>query len=111
MRSSDAQKSEVHESTDDASTSPASNARQGIDTTHDHNRAGADYQRGEPRERTRTNVTGVGPAEADDASNAPPGHLDLNADLSKDDSFYPTEVHPTKTPPDAPDQSTENLSP
>ena len=111
MRDSDAQKSEVHEVTDDASTSPASNTKQGIDTTHDHTRAGADYQRGEPRERTRTNVTGVSPAEADDASNAPPGHLDLNADLSKDDSFYPTEVHPSKTSSSAPDQSRENLSP
>ena len=111
MRDSDAQKSEVHEVTDDASTSPASNSKQGIDTTHDHNRAGADYQRGEPRERTRTNVTGVSPAEADDASNAPPGHLELNADLSKDDLFYPTEVHPPKTAPTAPNPATENLSP
>ena len=111
MRDSDAQKSEVHEVTDDASTSPASNATQGIDTTHDHNRAGADYQRGEPRERTRTNVTGVGPAEADDVSNAPPGHLDLNADLSKEKNFYPTEVNPKKAAPEMPDQSKQNLSP
>ena len=111
MRNSDAQKSEVHEVTDDASSSPASNTQQAIDVTHDHNRAGADYQRGEPRERTRTNVTGMSPAEADDLNNAPPGHLDLNADLSKDESFYPTEVHPKKTSPDVPDQSTQNLSP
>ncbi len=96
MRSGDAQKSEVHEVTDDASTSPASNTQQRVDTTHDHNRAGADYQRGEPPERARTNVTGISPAEADDLSNAPPGHLELNADLSKQKTFYPTEIDPKK---------------
>jgi hypothetical protein len=95
MQSRDAQKSEVHEVTDDASTSPASNEKQGIDTAHDHNRAGTDYQRDEPRERTRTNVTGVSPAEADDVGNAPPGHVDLNADLSKEKTFYPTEKQST----------------
>lgn len=110
MRSSDAQKSEVHEVTDDASTCPASNTKQGIDTTDEHNRAGADYQRGEPRERTRTNVTGVSPAEADDVINAPPGHLELTADLSKEKIFYPTEAVKEKIHPELPDQSTENLS-
>jgi hypothetical protein len=110
MRSSDAQKSEVHEATDDASTSPASNTQQGVNTTHDHNRAGADYQRGEPPQRARTNVAGVGAAEADDASNAPPGHLDLNADLSKDASFYPTGAS-KKPPPEMPGQPSQNLSP
>src|SRR3954469_22025615 len=95
MQNSDAQKSEVHEVTDDASTSPASDERQG---TSSRPPTGGDVwpAKTDHRERMRTNVAGMSPAEADDLTNAPPGHLDLNANLSKDEPFYPTAVPDTK---------------
>src|SRR3954469_15568382 len=106
MQDSDAQKSEVHESTDDASSAPSSNARQHTDSppqgqgatpgtgaTRTHvpgvGTPASNFERG-AAERTRTNVAGVSPAEADDLSNAPPGHVDLEADLDGDRPLYPT---------------------
>jgi len=105
MDDSDAQKSEVHEVTDDASTSPASNEQQEMSSRPN---TGGDIwpARAEHRERTRTNVAGMSPAEADDLSNAPPGHVDLNADLDKDEPFYPTAAVP-----DANHKQDQNLSP
>lgn len=97
-KDSEAQMSEAHEATDDASSSPASNERQhttGPPTEKSRtNETGvalpaSNYERG-AAEGTRTNVAGVGPAEADDLSNAPPGHIDLEADLDSDRTFYPT---------------------
>src|SRR5690349_19765768 len=96
----DAQKSEVHESTDDASTSPASNARQHTDSPAQGQAKSQSNFMGktvpekdvdqEGVERHRTNVAGVSPAEADDFANAPPGHVDLKADLSQEKPLYPT---------------------
>jgi len=125
MQDSDAQKSEVHESTDDASSAPSSNVRQhavsppqgqgatpGTGATRTNVRgvgAPADnFERG-AAERTRTNVAGVSPAEADDLSNAPPGHVELQADLDADRPLYPTTR--AKGADGQPDQSRQNLSP
>jgi hypothetical protein len=111
MRDSDAQKSEVHETTDDASTSPASNARQN---------PGEDA-----REATRDDAVASnferGAADRD---------IDLTADMSEDHTIYPTSAPPPEQreqknpdhdrkkvfPGEAPednvvDRTTENLSP
>jgi hypothetical protein len=119
----DAQKSEVHESTDDASSSPASNARQHTDSpAQGQGRSQSNFMGKtapgtgidkEEVERHRTNVAGVSPAEADDFANAPPGHVDLKADLSKDKPLYPTAKPGAEKAGKAPqpDQSRQNLSP
>jgi len=111
MNNSDAQKSEVHETTDDASTSPASNARQN---------PGADARDAR--------------SDASPASNFERGAADrdivLTADLSEDHTIYPTaapppeeraqknpdhdrkKVFPGETPEDTVvDRTTENLGP
>jgi len=90
MPDSDAQKSEVHEATDDASTSPASNAQQQMRAAQD-SKPGSAWPGRNPQEPTRTNVGGLPPAD-DDAADAPPGHVDLKADLSKETTFYPTDA-------------------
>src|SRR5581483_290157 len=101
MDNRDAQKSEVHESTDDAGSSPASNARQHTDSPAQNQGQSwsaapgaaapkSNFERG-AAERHRTNIAGVSPAESDDQSNAPPGHVELQADLA-DKTFYPTAV-------------------
>jgi len=90
------QKSEIHESTDDSSTSPASNAQQHTRSPHETPRADTGRDTG-PRQRTRTNVSGAPPVESDDKVDDPPGHIELRADL-KDKTFYPTEAERKKTP-------------
>ena len=119
MRNEDAQKSEVHESTDDASSSPASNARQQTGSPPQGlGRSQSNFlgktvpetpDKGDV-ERHRTNVAGTGPAEADDFANAPPGQVELNADLSDEKPLYPT-ARAAKNENSHPDQSRTNLSP
>jgi hypothetical protein len=91
MRDSDAQKSEAHEATHDALSSPASNAQQQARAAQDTEPGGA-WKGENPREPTRTTISGLPPVESDDVSDAPPGQIDLNADLSKDAPFYPTDA-------------------
>jgi hypothetical protein len=111
MNNSDAQKSEVHEVTDDASTSPASNARQNPD---------ADLRPGKRDDSPASNFE-RGAADRD---------IDLTADLSEENTIYPTnapppeeraqnnpdhdrkKVFPGETPEDnVVDRTTKNLSP
>ena len=126
MDDQDAQKSEVHESTDDASTSPASNVRQHTDSpAQGQGRTQSNFMgktvpesdtadKG-PVERHRTNVAGISPAEADDFANAPPGHVALEADLSDDKPLYPTAAvvkrSNGKDDTNQPNQARTNLSP
>ena len=104
MLNSEAQKSEVHEVTDDASTSPASDDRQGM-SSKPHTGGDVWPARTDHRARMRTNVAGISPAEADDLNSAPPGRVDLKANLDKDEPFYPTAV------PDSKHKQEQNLSP
>jgi len=105
MKDDIAQKSEVHEVTDDASTSPASNEQQHLPRPHTGGETWPAKSDSRGAIRTRTNVAGIGPAESDDILDAPPGHVDLNADLDDEKPFYPT------TASSHPDQKTQNLSP
>src|SRR5215471_5644989 len=111
MKNSDAQKSEVHETTDDASTSPTSNAQQ---------HPGADAREANRTESRASNFE-RGAADRD---------IELTSDMSEDQTLYPTnapppderaqknpehdrkKVFPAETPEDnVVDRTTKNLSP